>query len=248
MLISAAFVSSEPCWECETVAWRDLTEEEFVSETNLSDLLRMPSDHLADYLASELGSLYEADVESSEWAELLRKLVEQLEGFGDEQTATWLRLNLEKRKKIMKSLLDEFYTRDFLKKARKMVERTMELTAMTPKATPDAGVNFYLREATRCWIAGFWASSVVLSRTTLERALKHRLKDRPELSPADHKLKTLIDCAHRHSLIDNAHFKTAHQVRLKGNEVVHGSEAGEKLACEILERTRDVLGYLYSRL
>ena len=64
-----------PCWECEAVAWREFTEEEFASETDLSDLLRLHSDYIADYLASDLGSLYEEDVESSEWAKLLGKLV-----------------------------------------------------------------------------------------------------------------------------------------------------------------------------
>jgi hypothetical protein len=243
-------ISSEPCGDCEAVAWRELTEEEFVSETDLSDLLRLHSDHLADYLASGLGSLYEADVESSEsseWAKLLGKLVECLEGFGDEQTATWLRLNLETRPKIMAPLLDEFYTRDFLRKARKMVERTMKLTAMTPKATPDPGVNLYLREATRCCVAGFWESSVALSRTTLELALRHRLKEGHGFLPTDDKFETVIEAAYMCRVIDHAHLGMAEEVRKNGNNVVHGSRANEGVAWHVLVCTRGVLDHIYSR-
>ena len=247
--VSSAVISTEPCSDCEAVAaWRELTEEEFVSETDLSDLLRLHSDYLADYLASELGSLYEEDAESSEWAKVLGKLVECLEGFGDEQTATWLRSNLEKHPKIMEPLVDEFYTRDFLKKARKMVERTMKLTAMIPKATPDPGVNLYLREATRCCIAGFWESSVALSRTTLELALRHRLKEGHGFLPTDDKFETVIEAAYLCRMIDHAHYGMAEEVRKNGNNVVHGSRANEGLAWRVLVYTRGVLDHLYSRL
>jgi len=214
-----------------------------VSEIELSGLLTLHS----DYLASELGKLYEAEDEASEWAEFLGKLVKCLEGFSDEQTATWLRLNLEKRPKIMESLLDEFYTHDFLKKARKMVERTLKLTAMTPKATPDPGVNLYLREATRCCIAGFWESSVALSRTTLEFALRHRLKEGHRFLPTDDRFEKIIEAAYMCRVIDHRHFEMAEAVRKNGNDVVHGSRANEDLAWHVLSYTRGVLDHLYSR-
>ena len=44
--VRADVVSSEPCDECEAVAWRDLTEEEFVFKTELLDYLASHSDHL----------------------------------------------------------------------------------------------------------------------------------------------------------------------------------------------------------
>jgi hypothetical protein len=43
--VRADVVSSEPCDECEAVAWRDLTEEEFVFKTELLDYLASHSDH-----------------------------------------------------------------------------------------------------------------------------------------------------------------------------------------------------------
>lgn len=44
--VRADVVSSEPCDKCEAVAWRDLTEEEFVFKTELLDYLASHSDDL----------------------------------------------------------------------------------------------------------------------------------------------------------------------------------------------------------
>ncbi len=243
MSIVAAAVLSEPCDNCGAIDWRELKEEEFVSDTGLmSDLLTLHSSHLA----SQMGSLYEADVEPEEWRKVLKKLVEGFEGFGDEQTATWLQLNVKRHPKIMEYLLDEFYTREFLRKARKRVDRTMKLTAMVPRATPDPEVNIYLREATRCWIAGLWQSSVALSRTTLEIALRHRLREGQEFLPMDDKFETVIKYAYRCRVIDHAHHEMAEDVRKRGNEVVHGSPASEDLAGRVLTHTRGVLAHIYS--
>lgn len=193
-----------------------------------------------------MGNLYEADIDASEWTKVLQRLVKCLEGFGDEQTATWLTLNREKHPKIIEYLLDEFYTRDFLRNARKMVDRTMRLTAMSPRATSDPGVNLYLREATRCCIAGSWDSSVVLCRATLELALRHRLKDGPEgFLPTDDKFETVIEYSYMCRLINHADRSMAEEVRKNGNNVVHGSAANEDLAWHVLGCTRGVLDHLY---
>jgi hypothetical protein len=154
-------------------------------------------------LAGELKELDEATHdEPHAWAELQEELLECLEGFGPEQSARWLTLNVERRREILANMFDELYTRDFLAKAKKVVERTMLLTAMTPKATPERGVNLYLREATRCCIFGFWDSSVALSRATLELALKHRLKDKlGSLTPTVDDLKLLLEAARKTHLM-----------------------------------------------
>ncbi|HEV2399924.1 MAG TPA: hypothetical protein VGS27_23485 [Candidatus Sulfotelmatobacter sp.] len=211
--------------------------------TLLSDLRALPS----SYLGAKIGDLCESEADSEEWKKSLRNLVEGLEGFGDNATAKWLHLNIERHPKIVEYLLDEFYTRDFLKKARKMVDRTIQLTAMIPKSTPDKGVNLYLREATRCYIGGFWDSSVALSRTTLEIALRHRLKEGQGFLPTDDKFETVIEYAYLCRVIDSLHHEMAEDVRKKGNDVVHGSPANEDIAGRVLSNTRGVLEYLYSR-
>jgi uncharacterized protein DUF4145 len=237
-------VSSEPCWKCEAVAWRELTEEEFAKESSI------PPFSLSDYLAGELKELDEASHdEPRAWAELQKELLECLEGFGPEQSARWLTLNVERRREILANMFDELYTRDFLAKAKNVVERTILLTAMTPKATPDRAVNLYLREATRCYIFGFWDSSVALSRATLELALKHRLKDKlGRLTPTDDDLKLLLEVARKTRLIDDAHHGMGDQVRRDGNRVLHhGFRTDDHLAWKALAGARDVLNYLYSR-
>jgi hypothetical protein len=241
MSVRADVVSSEPCDECGAVDWRDLTEGEFISESDLSAYLTLHS----KYLISEMENLHEV-ADSEEWRRVLKKLVEGLEGFSDAQTASWLRANLEKHPKIMEYVLDEFYVRRFLKSARKMVDRTMKLSAMTPRATPNPEVNVYLREATRCWIAGLWQSSVALSRTTLEIALRNRLKEGHGFLPTDDKFETVIEYAYMCRVIDHAHHEMAEDVRKRGNGVVHGSPANEDLAARILSNTRGILHQLYS--
>src|ERR1700721_2802006 len=58
-------VSSEPCWKCEAVAWLELTDEEFATESSI------PPFALSDYLAGELKELDEATHdEPRAWAEL----------------------------------------------------------------------------------------------------------------------------------------------------------------------------------
>jgi hypothetical protein len=236
-------VFSEPCWECEAVAWRELTEEEFDRESNIVSF------SLSDYLASELEELDEATQdEPRAWIELQKELLKSLEGFSPEQSARWLTLNVERRREILANMFDELYTRDFLAKTKKVVERTMRLTAMIPKATPDHGVNLYLREATRCFIFGFWDSSVALSRATLELALKDRLKSK-RLKPTDDHLPVLLDAAHKAHLIDGAHYQKGDRVRLDGKRVLHhGLRADHRLAYQTLKGTREVLNYLYTRL
>jgi hypothetical protein len=244
--IAAGLVSSEPCWECEAVAWREFTEEEFASATRRSEL---PTLH-SEYLASELKSLDDEDVEPDEWTRVYRELVECIEGFGDEQMAAWLRLNLEKHPKILEYVLDEFYTRDFLKKVRKIVERTMLLKAMGAKAKPEGGVNLYLREAARCYVFGFWDSSVALSRAAVERALKDRLKEKLGNNMPigdDGLMKRLLDYAYKMRLIDGAHLTMGEKVRIAGNKVLHGAHARENDAGESLATARGVLSQLYSR-
>ena len=252
MSICVDCVSSEPCLneDCGAVDWRELTEDEFLSDSTLKrDLQLLPS----DYLSSKIGDLYASEADWKEWEEwrkLFRKLLEGLDGFGDEATAEWLNMNTKENPIIIESILDEFYTRDFLKEARKMVDRTMKLTAMVPKATPDNGVNIYLREATRSYVAGHWASSVALSRSTLEFALRQRLKEKAGSLPRqkDDTFENLLIWATQFRLIEDAHVKLAEQVRQNGNEVIHkGSQSSEDRARHILVCTRGVLDHLYSK-
>jgi hypothetical protein len=225
MSIAGGAVAAEHCDECKGTLWFELTEQQFASEIENGDLLKLQS----DFLASQMGDLYEADTQPEEWSNVLREVVEALEGFGDEPTARWLNSNSEKHPKLIEYLLDELYTRDFLEKARKMVDSTMKLSAMITWRTPDPEVNIYLREATRCYIAGFLESSVALSRSALEIALRHRLEGEEGFPRPDDEFE-----------INDAHEAMAEEVRKHGNHVARGSPANEGLAERMLSNTRGV--------
>jgi HEPN domain-containing protein len=239
--IIAGAVAAEPCDECGGTLWLELTEQQFASE--IRDFLELHS----NYLAAQMKNLSEEDSDSEEWVNALRKLVEGLEGFGAEPTAKWLEENLKKHPKLVEYMLDEFYTRDFLGKARKMVERTTKLAPMIPRATPEPRVTVYLREATRSYVAGFWQSSVILSRSALEIALAQRLKEVDGDHPLETTFEMVVETAHDFEVIDDAHFEMAKDVSKAGNDVVHGSPANEDLAEHVLWNTRGILDRLYSR-
>jgi predicted RNA-binding Zn-ribbon protein involved in translation (DUF1610 family) len=239
--IDPTALSEEPCYDCGAVGiWREGTDDEYAEYIlGVIDW----QEPLSTRITSELKiCLEDEDVQA--------EIVECLEAFGDGRLARWIRSKVKdplKRAWIAR-ILNDFYTRDFLKRAGKIVERTMLLNAMESKANPDRGVTLYLREATRCYVFGFWDSSVALSRAAVERALKDRLKEQlGKNMPNDDEMKRLLDYAYKMRLIDGAHLTMANAVRVAGNNVLHGSHAHENDAGESLAAARGVLNHLYSR-
>ncbi len=155
---------SERCDKCGEAAWQELTFDAFTDEMDVI-FSNEGGLRLSEYLANRIGK-------SEEWGDARMKIIECLEGFSDEQTARWLADSVQTDHESVATIFDDFYTRDFLKKVENIVDRTMKLSAMAPKATPDSGVNLFLREASRCLIHGFWNSSVAPSRAALELGLK----------------------------------------------------------------------------
>jgi hypothetical protein len=80
--VRADVVSSEPCDECAAVAWRDLTEEEFVFKTELLDYLASHSDH---FLAiEELEGIASPETKT---LQELQELKRDFHNFGDSMKA-----------------------------------------------------------------------------------------------------------------------------------------------------------------
>jgi hypothetical protein len=130
-----------------------------------------------------------------------------------------------------------------------LVDRTMRVTAMEPGAKPERIVNLYLREATRCYIFGFWFSSVALSRAAVEQALKDRLREESSKAgndiPNDKTLSRLSLDAKDMGLIDSAHLNLVDKVRKGGNRALHGAPPEENDAADVLAAARGVLNQLY---
>jgi hypothetical protein len=108
--------------------------------------------------------------------ELDGKLAASLEGFTDEGSGPMTAILQKYRKDVLEDSLDSYYVRKFLKDVPKLVQRTMQLSALGMKTVPSTAVSFYLREATRCFIYGFWGASVAMSRAALEQGLQNRCK------------------------------------------------------------------------
>lgn len=235
---------TDPCSLCETASWRELTDDEY-AEFILGPHTRTP-EPLSARLVSELNEPGEPD-----WTDVQADLLECLETFGEGRLAQWLRRKLkdEGNRSWIAAVLNDFYTRDLLKKVEGFVERTMRLNALTPEITPEKNVMLYLREATRCYVFGFWDSSVALSRASLEMALRNRLESRLAglLSRSDDDLNDLLKNAKRVGLLDEDRWQKADKVRVNGNTVLHGTRSNEGLAWDSLRGVRVVLSQLYSR-
>lgn len=231
---------SDRCDRCGEADWGELTFDAFAEEMDVI-FSNEGSTRLSEYLAGFIGK-------QEEWGDARKQIIECLEGFSDEQTARWLADSIQTDPERVATIFDDFYTRDFLKKVENIVDRTMKLSAMAPKATPDSGVNLFLREASRCLIHGFWNSSVALSRAALELALKQQLKSRlAGHIPTEDDLQWLLEYANQFKVIDDARFELGDKVRKTGNKVLHGSQADQDLAWETLWAVRGVMKVIYAR-
>lgn len=231
---------SDRCDNCGQADWQELTFDLFSYEMD-SIFSNEEGMRLSEYLASLIGK-------SEGWGDARRQIIGCLEGFSDEQTAHWIVDNIRTDHENVATIFDDSYTRDFLKKVGSIVDRTMKLSAMATKDTPDRGVNFFLREASRCLINGFWNSSVALSRAALELGLKKRLKSRLSgFIPTEDDLQLLLEYAQQWTLIDGASFDMGDKVRKNGNKVLHGYLADESLAWNTLIQVRGVLKFIYGR-
>lgn len=226
--------------ECGKAAWRKLTLTDFEGDIEVI-FARADGLRLSTYLADCAGK-------TEEWSDARTKIIESLQGFSDGPTAQWITDNVQNDEESVATLFDDVYTRDFLKNAEVIVDRTMKISAMAPKATPDHGVNLFLREASRCFIHGFWSSSVALSRAALELGLKQQLKRRLGGDIlTDDCLLLLLKRAHNWSLIDDAGLKMGDDVRKNGNKILHRSHvADEDLAWDTLWAVRGVLKSIHA--
>lgn len=148
-------------------------------------------------------------------------LIEVLEGFGQRDDSEWIMLWRSERGGLsaLDRIFDEFFVRQFLSSIPGYVERLKRLSPMTSNKAPCQDINVYLRETTRCCILGHWDASIALSRTTLETAIKHEIKDklRGLIDPSTDELSYLLRCAEKLRLLDHPHLKMAHEVRLVAN-------------------------------
>jgi hypothetical protein len=213
----------------------------------------MHSDHLPDplflseHLAWALRELDEPDdelvrardpEEHREYLERVRKTAGELEEF--KMPHPQCSLAPELGDWYWKHSGDQFYAREVVSHLPDMVERFSRLRPILVGRLPDRRVAIYLREATRCFVYGFFQGSVMLSRAALEAGLNRyvelKLGSLPRME-----LKEIIEKAARFKLISGATADLAQSVRKLANQVLHSKPASEALAFEALVAARGVL-------
>ena len=189
------------------------------------------------------------DLDSAEgWAESDKsnaELAADFEGFTLPSRAFVTSVFKKYKRDHLEYSLDEYYVRKALRDIPKLVQRTLQLESMATQDVPMSDAIFYLREATRCYIFGFWAASVALGRAALEQSLKEAVAKVTKRPVFESKLSRLVESAGRLRLADLAVLNQAEQVRLAGNRTVHNKASDQSEAWGTLVAVRGVMSALY---
>lgn len=135
--------------------------------------------------------------------------------------------------------------RSYATNTREMAERALALTQLVISARPKEQVLSFLRRASRCYVLGLAAESIILCRSALETALSEAFDKRGISTPG-----RLIDRL-RHGvdlgMFDQQAYRDGETIRVRGNTTVHNSSEVPKDALGTLQLTMSVLGALYSK-
>src|SRR3989442_15905322 len=118
----------------------------------------MGSEALSEYLTRFVRELGEEEGELREWFDEVRHVAASLEGFADASAVRFLAVwkDLPDR---WRRIVNDFYTREALRNIPDTVERFLKLTPVLVGAIPSKEVSIYLREASQCFVHGFFQAS-----------------------------------------------------------------------------------------
>ncbi len=173
-----------------------------------------------------------------------RAVVESLEGFSH-PIAKKVHDIWTKHPSFWKAMIEDWYVREGLERVPAVAERFHRLSPVLVGKNPNPEVNDYLREATRCFLYGFFQATASLSRAALEVGLNdyllRKLGSVPEIG-----LSEKIKQGTRFSLLTPPVAGMAMEVIKAAGMVLHRQLAPESLAFDTLVRTRGVLRELYA--
>jgi hypothetical protein len=173
----------------------------------------------------------------------IRTATSSLEGFADE-VSNRLRKAFEETGGFWEALVDEFYCHEVVANIPGMVDRFLRVSPVLAGVIPSVEVGTYLREATRCFIYGFFQGSTALCRSALESGLDEHLKRK--LGTAPHQtLDDKIATAARLKLISPQAADLGQTVRKTANKALHGALVKANLAFDTLVQTRGFVKELY---
>jgi hypothetical protein len=214
---------------------------------HLNNLISQLDDDAAVYLGREQVVRWPVPSETErkeieDWRKEIGEAVKSLEGFGENQANTLVRHWEEEH--LWNQIADDYYSREAVSAIPQIVERFRRLVPVLVGKIPSKEVSVYLREASRCYIYGFFQASIALSRAALEAGLNEYF--RRKLGSVPHiELANKIDQAGRWRLIGGEYTSMAHEVRRIASRVLHQQPVKENPAFDTLVKTRGVLKELF---
>jgi hypothetical protein len=107
----------------------------------------------------------------------------------------------------------------------------------------------YAREASRCYLYGFFSAALILCRSCIESGIEGRLVQKGLQKQLDvmgyNKVQAMLDLALTAGVLDDLTFRMANDIRKSANKAAHGAVQTAKGCQERLEQTRALLHHLY---
>jgi len=182
--------------------------------------------------------------ERAGFEKLIRLAARSLEGFSE----SWARKLFDVLREdadTWRWAVDDFYSREAVDNIGGIVRRFLRLSPVLVGIIPSKDVSLYLREATRCYIYGFFEATTALSRAAVEAGLNEYLKRRLGSVPSQ-KLMEKVKSANAWKLLTSASAGMAEEVAKAAGMVLHQRPAkSEGLAFDTLVRARGLLLELY---
>jgi len=144
-------------------------------------------------------------------------------------------------------ILEENLRNDFEAEIDNMVKRYKELNVFFVRQKPRNLVINRLKEALQCYVHGYSQGCAILCRSTLETALREKIKEKLGREPNKWKtLGPLLEDAMKLGIISSNHDKLTSKVKSTGDESIHNSRrCSSSEAFESLTNTKLLLNILY---
>lgn len=223
-----------------------MADELLMTSEFLSYQLEMYPDTLQDVSEAETGEAGEPKSRRRVLGKAIREAVSSLEGFTEEHGKAIADV-LQRDPGGWEYFVDDFYSHEVVANIPGMVSRFVRLSPVLVGVIPSREVSAYLREATRCFIYGFFQATIAVCRAALDAGLNDRLEDAilalPELTLCE-KIKRAGQG--EDPLLTPETASLAHDVRKTANDVLHGEPTLQQDATfGVLVQTRAVLKELY---
>ncbi len=144
-------------------------------------------------------------------------------------------------------ILEDRLRTEFEGEIDKMVKRYKELNVFFVKQKPRNLVLNRLREALECYVHGYFQGCAILCRSTLETALREKIKEKLGQEPTKSKtLGPLLENALKLGIISRNDDELADKVKTIGDETAHDSRrCSPSDAFQSLNNTKLLLNILY---